>query len=547
MISVAYWELGTEHLISSFELLGKFCVKGSKRHGEPAMKFLVYIVAFLFCITSTAYAQPKAVVDQSQAVHLLNRVTFGPTAGDIDRVKAMGLQTFIEEQLNPRSLPESPVVQNLEANSTTNRKSNEELIGEFRSLQQRIQQAKKADGDGANAGNNENLKQMVGRYKELRQQDIATKLGRCIESPRQLQEVMTEFWFNHFNVFLNKGLDTILVDSYENQAIRPNALGNFRDLVEATCHHPAMLFYLDNWENTAPDSPGSKGRFKGLNENYARELMELHTLGVDGGYTQKDVTELARVLTGLSIAQPQQLQQARLGRVQLQPVGNYGAYFYPQRHDFGQKVVLGRRINGSGENEIEECIDMLVRNPATAHHISYQLAQYFVCDNPPDTLVNRLSARFTQSNGDIKTVLRELFYSKEFWDPKYENAKYKTPLRYVVSTLRASGTHLQNYGPVDQFLRLQGEPLYGCVTPDGYKNTKEAWLNPDGLIRRINFATAVAAGKLPGASEQPPEYRQLGATISGSKFSTHTVAVVAKAPDAMKSAVVLGSPEFMHY
>jgi uncharacterized protein (DUF1800 family) len=432
------------------------------------------------------------------------------------------------------------------------------LIAEFRDIQKKIQQAKKAEGDGANTANNngdnagnnadkDQVKQIRGFYKQLRQTDIATKLARCTESPKQLQEVMTEFWFNHFNVFLNKGIDTILVDSYENQAIRPNALGNFRNLVEATCHHPAMLFYLDNWENTAPDSPGARGRFKGLNENYARELMELHTLGVDGGYTQKDVTELARVLTGLSIAAPQQLQQARNGRFQMQPVGHEGAYFYPQRHDFGEKVVLGRRIKGTGEGEIEECIDMLVHQPATAHHISYQLAQYFVCDNPPDALVNKLAAKFTQTDGDIKSVLRELFYSKEFWDPQYENAKYKTPLRFVVSTLRASGTHLDNYTPVDGFLKMQGEPLYGCITPDGYKNTKAAWLNPDGLIRRINFATAVAAGKLPGVTMDPPEYRQLGATISGSKFSTHTVAVVAKAPDQMKSAVVLGSPEFMHY
>jgi len=511
------------------------------------MKFLVYATASMLCLTSTALAQPGAVVDQSQAVHLLNRVTFGPSPGDIDRVKSMGLRAYIEQQLNPAQLAEAPSVLDLEANSSTNKKSNEDLISEFQEMRKKIALAKKADKADGDATKNPEIKQMAGFYKSLRQQDINTKLARCTESPRQLQEVMTEFWFNHFNVFLNKGLDTILVDSYENQAIRPNALGNFRDLVEATCHHPAMLFYLDNWENTAPDSPGSKGRFKGLNENYARELMELHTLGVDGGYSQKDVTELARVLTGLSIGTAKQMEQARMGRIQMQPVGNFGAYFYPQRHDFGDKVVLGRRIKGSGEGEIEECVDMLVRSPATAHHISYQLAQYFVCDNPPDSLVNKLSSRFTQTNGDIKSVLRELFYSKEFWDPAYENAKYKTPLRFVVSTLRASGTHLQSYSPVDQFLRMQGEPLYGCITPDGYKNTKEAWLNPDGLLRRINFATAVAAGKLPGAADQIPEYRQLGATISGSKFSTHTVAVVAKAPDGMKSAVVLGSPEFMHY
>jgi uncharacterized protein (DUF1800 family) len=329
--------------------------------------------------------------------------------------------------------------------------------------------------------------------------------------------------------------------------------------VEATCHHPAMLYYLDNWENTAPNSPGARG--KGLNENYARELMELHTLGVDGGYSQRDVTELARVLTGLSLAPQRPQQQPPFGRMgmlrgmqmqmqmqaQMQPVDNFGAYFYPQRHDFGTKTILGYRVRGSGEMEIEECIDMLVRHPSTAHHISYQLCQYFVSDNPPASLVDRVATRFLQTDGDIKSLLREIIYSQEFWDPKFENAKYKTPLRYAVSALRAGGMHTDNYSPIDQFLRSQGEAIYGCITPDGYKNTKEAWLNGDGLIRRINFATALGAGRLGRDEIQPPEYRMLGATISDGKFSAHTVAVVAKAPDSLKSAAVLGSPEFMHY
>ena len=500
---------------------------------------------------SATYAQQ---VSDASAVHLLNRLTFGPAPGDIDRVKAMGLQPFIDQQLNPDLLPESPAVQNLMANSSTGRMSNEQLILEFRSLQRKIQEVKKKEGDNADQGDNERLKQLTGVYKELRQHDIATKLARCIESPKQLQEVMTEFWFNHFNVFLNKGVDTILVESYENQAIRPNALGKFRNLVEATCHHPAMLFYLDNWENTAPNSPGAHG--KGLNENYARELMELHTLGVDGGYTQRDVTELARVLTGLSLA-PQHPQQQHFGRMQMfrqmpmpaqmEPVDNFGAYFFPQKHDFGVKTILGYQIRGAGEMEIEECIDMLVHHPSTAHHISYQLCQYFVSDNPPASLVNRVATRFLQSDGDIKSLLREILYSQEFWDPRYENAKYKTPLRFAVSALRAGGVHIDDYAPVDQFLRSQGEAIYGCITPDGYKNTKEAWLNGDSLIRRINFATALAAGRLGRREIQPPEYRALGATISDGHFSSRTVAVVAKAPDGLKSAVVLGSPEFMHY
>jgi uncharacterized protein (DUF1800 family) len=366
------------------------------------------------------------------------------------------------------------------------------------------------------------------------------RLTRDVESPRQLEQVMTEFWFNHFNVCITKGLDHVLVGPYEDQAIRPYALGKFRDLLGATCHHPAMLFYLDNWQNTAPQSGGSKGRFKGLNENYARELMELHTLGVDGGYAQKDVIELAKILTGLGIAGPAQRQQ-------LEPVGPYGAYFASNRHDFSEKDFLGRRVSGKGEQEIEDALDTLARHPSTAHHISYQLAQYFVCDEPPTTLVDKMAARFKASDGDIKAVLRELFNSNEFWDPKYQSAKYKTPLRYAVSILRATDAHPQKFDVLAQFMRLQGEPLYGCLTPDGYKNTKEAWLNPDGFLNRLNFATVVGSGNVRSLLSTAPEYRQLGATISGSKFSAKTVAVVAKAPDPLKSAVVLGSPEFMHY
>ncbi len=513
--------------------------------------------------TAAAFEQPRQAVSSASAVHLLNRLSFGPRAGDIDRVKSMGIQGYIEQQLNPQTLPESPVVQNLEANSSTNRVSNEELIADFRSLQKQINQVRKQEGDQADKGESGKLKQLTGVYKNLRDHDMEIKLARCIESPKQLQEVMTEFWFNHFNVVLNKGIDNILVEAYENQAIRPNSLGRFRDLVEATCHHPAMLFYLDNWENTAPNSPEAHG--KGLNENYARELMELHTLGVDGGYTQRDVTELARVLTGLSLAPqgPQRQKPMHMGgrrgmfmeqmqmrnqmQNQMQRVDNFGAYFYPGRHDFGTKTILGYRVSGQGEAEIEECIDMLVRNPATAHHISYQLCQYFVCDNPPASLVNKVAGRFQQTDGDIKSVLRELFYSPEFWDPKYENAKYKTPLRYAVSAVRATGVQISNYGPINQFLRLQGQPLYGCITPDGYKNTKDAWLNPDSLIRRINFATSLGAGRWAGEQLEAPEYRTLGATISDGVFTERTVSVVAKSPDSLKSAVVLGSPEFMHY
>lgn len=515
------------------------------------MKRFYSLVALAATLSTTGYACLAQPSDDDKVLHVINRLTFGPAPGDIQRVKAMGVKAFIDQQLNPSSIPESPVVQALVSKSTSPKESVVELMRQVRDLQQDKQKNKQARTAAIQAAQGQGQEavdkaaalkglNMLGKfYKQMNDEYTTRRLTRNVESPRQLEQVMTEFWFNHFNVCISKGLDRVLVGPYEDQAIRPFAMGKFRDLLGATCHHPAMLFYLDNWQNTAPNSQGARGKFTGLNENYARELMELHTLGVDGGYTQKDVTELARVLTGLGMK--------NFGRQSAEPVGPYGAYFSANRHDFGEKEVLGKKFSGKGEQEIEDALDMLAKSPATAHHISYQLAQYFVADVPPTSLVDKMASRFTRSDGDIKAVLSEMFNSNEFWDPKYQSAKYKTPLRYAVSIMRATDAHPTSYDTINQFMRLQGEPLYGCLTPDGYKNTKAAWLNPDGFLNRLNFATVVGSGNARGLMKAPPEYRQLGATISGSKFSQKTVAVVAKAPEPMKSAVVLGSPEFMHY
>ena len=269
---------------------------------------------------------------------------------------------------------------------------------------------------------------------------------------------------------------------------------------------------------------GQARKVGGLNENYARELMELHTLGVDGGYTQKDVNELARVLTGLSL-----------------PSKGYWGQFYPGRHDQGEKVVLGHKIKASGAGEIEEALDLLARHPSTAHHISFALAQYFVADQPPKALVDRMAKRFSESNGDIKAVLTTLFESPEFFDGQYQNNKYKSPLRYAVSSLRASGGRPQRYESIFSFLKLQGQPLYACLTPDGYKNTKDAWLNSDALLKRINFATAV------GSAGNIQAYDQVLRTVNGGQLSSRTSAVIDKSGEQFKTALLLGSPEFMSY
>jgi uncharacterized protein (DUF1800 family) len=475
-------------------------------------------------------------VNQNQIVHVLNRVSFGPRPGDLERVKQMGVWNYIEEQLNPANLPEP----NFHSGISFEKTDPIVLMEEMQQLKEQEKQMKAVDNAvRSKSATKSALHQFLG---DLNNQYATGKLERAVNSPRQLQEVMTEFWYEHFNVYINKGFDNIWVGPYEAQAIRPHVLGHFRELLRATCYHPAMLFYLDNWENSGPVNKGAKGKQSGLNENYARELMELHTLGVDGGYSQRDVVELARILTGLGIP-----RQGAKPNTNIAPVGPYGAVFDTSRHDFGDKQVLGRHFGGSGMAEIDEALNMLASHPSTAHHISYKLAQYFVSDTPPKRLVDRMSKRFLASDGDIKQVLEELFRSPEFWADKNENVKYKTPFRYAVSTLRATGCEPQNYKPVIQFLTQQGQPLYGCLTPDGYKNTKEAWLNPDSLLRRINFATAVGTGHLPDNYLQPPDYRRLGATISGGTFSPQTVATVTEQPEQLRDALLIGSPDFMHY
>jgi len=482
--------------------------------------------------------QQTASLTQDQIIHVLNRFAFGPRPGDIERVQSEGIWAYVNEQLNPETIPD-PFTSIRSGPIEAARRDPIQLLAEYQQFENDNRNRKMDYANHVIRGRAVKS-EMQDFYRNLGRQYVIAKLERAVYSPRQLQEVMTEFWYQHFNVCINKDLDRVWVGPYEDQAIRPYALGRFRDLLGATCHHPAMLFYLDNWENTAPKSAGAKGNQKGLNENYARELMELHTLGVDGGYSQRDVIELARILTGLGFQQVRDKPSN-----QIQRVGAYGATFDSSRHDFGDKTLLGRHFSGTGEAEVEEALDMLARHPATAHHISYKLAQYFVSDNPPKALVDRLARAFIVSDGNIKTVMIELIRSPEFW--AQQNSKYKSPLRYVVSSVRASGVALQSYDPLIDFLNQQGQPLYAYLTPDGYKNTKEAWLNPDSLLKRINFATSLGTGKLPQNNFQPPEYRRLGATIAGSRFSPQTVSTIAAQPEELRSPLLLGSPEFMRY
>ncbi len=314
------------------------------------------------------------------------------------------------------------------------------------------------------------------------------KLLRATYSERQLLEVMTDFWFNHFNIYLGKGADRYLVTSYERDVIRANALGKFRDLLMATAKSPAMLWYLDNWQSVGPNSKAA-GRNKngkpnqGLNENYAREVMELHTLGVNGGYTQNDVTELARVLTGWTLEEPRE---------------GGGFVFREARHEPGDKVVLGRVFHENGQQEGEAALAMLAAHPSTAHFICTKLAQRFVSDTPPAALVERMAHTFLSSDGDIRQVLTTMLHSPEFWQRQYFRAKVKTPLEFTVSALRATNADVTKVQPVTDALNRLGMPLYGAQPPTGYSMKAESWVNSGALLNRLNFALALGNGRLGG-------------------------------------------------
>jgi len=483
-----------------------------------AIAAAVCLVIFLpVVLTGAAEAVPERHI-----VHVLNRLAFGPTLEELRHVKTIGVERFIAEQLDPGSIPE-PLELRWRLDQLDTLRLNpvqlRQLYGPLRIPRgfKPNPELEKAQGE---------------RVKVILRDASEARMFRAVLSRRQLKEVMVDFWFNHFNVFSGKGLDDVWIGNYEEQAIRPFALGRFRDLLFATTKHPAMLVYLDNTLSSAPGSPGARGKQRGLNENFAREVMELHTLGADGGYTQEDVITLARILTGWTVNPP----DARL-------YPEYAAVFEGDRHDYDPKVFLGHTLKSRGKAEGEEALDILAHSPATARHISFELAQYFVVDEPPAALVERLAARFLETEGDIREVLKTLFGSSEFWDSYRQ--KYKTPYQFVISAVRAAGVPVGNVRPLLGAMDQLGMPLYGCLTPDGYKNTEEAWLSPDATTRRIGFATALARGGLGlSADKNPVDAGHLGA-IFGATMSEVTQEVVKSAPLALRAALILGSPDFM--
>ncbi|MGA9798678.1 MAG: DUF1800 domain-containing protein [Terriglobales bacterium] len=584
-------------------------------------------VSAQFAIAKKDKREPAATPldEQKRALHALNRLAFGPRPGDVERVTAMGVDKWIDQQLHPDKIDDHALDARLEPFRTL-RMNSREMVENFppqqvikeiaegkksmpsdatkraiyqaqleRYEEKQAQKQEAANADSSSAGGSakaapmamsdeEQARRREDRlYADLKSEDlldlppdqrmkailsmspedqralegslkgdkreefmegmkpqqretlmalnnpqqvvttelVQSKLLRAIYSERQLQEVMTDFWFNHFNVFIGKGADRYMLTGYERDVIRPRALGKFEDLLVATAQSPAMLFYLDNWLSVGPNSDfangipkrnanynwrrpprpaqmkQAKGRRSGLNENYGRELMELHTLGVNGGYTQKDVTEVARVLTGWTLKQPRE---------------GGGFVFEDRMHEPGDKRVLGHRIKSSGEKEGREVLHILAHHPSTAKFISTKLAMRFVSDDPPPALIERMSQTFLKKNGDISEVLKTMLHSPEFWAPESYRAKVKTPLEFVVSAVRTSGAGVSDAMPLARQLQTMGMPLYGMQPPTGYSMKADAWVNSSALLGRMNFALSLTAGKLKGI--QVDSAQMLGSAAS---------------------------------
>ena len=457
---------------------------------------------------STALGYPAAL-DESAANHLLNRAAFGEGGQlTVKAVQAMGLQRWLAQQLSPRQIaqPENLSAQ-LSALSTLSQ-SQAQLLS--------VYQSSREDQTAA-----------------LRLTAIESRKARilpAIYSEAQLSEVMTAFWFNHFNVFEAKNQVRAVIGHYDTHAIRPFVFGRFRDLLGATAKHPAMLIYLDNVRSFS-------GR---INENYAREVMELHTVGTDGGYSQADVTALARMFTGWTIVRGDRAAAGANGSFE----GD--VYRFDQRrHDDSVTSWFGQTISVKGEAQAEFALDFLAKHPATANRIAFKLAQQFVADEPPKELVQRLTTVYLQSDGLIADVLRALFTDEAFWSPNVRGTKFKTPYEFVISMIRISGVEIQNLQPVLASLQQQGQALFGCQTPDGYKNTEAAWLNPEALNHRIQFATNFAAGNMPAMNKTGALDPNLLQAALRPILKTKSLSVIASAAPELKAGLMLSTPEFM--
>jgi len=460
-----------------------------------------------------------ALTPQDSAFHALNRLAYGPRPGDVPRVVAEGVMRWIDRQLSPDGIDDDHWAQR-ERRFDILKYDRGDLAALYAEAQRERRERKLAAVADTMADKSE-ANPIAQRGRRLAGEFADLAVVRAALSERQLFEVMVDFWTNHFNIYFAKGADRFLTPDYIEHTIRPRAMGKFEDLLIATAKSPAMLFYLDNWESVAPGStppaalrvrarplfgrrPGLFGPVrdparqdsvrrralermaKGINENYARELLELHTLGVDGGYTQQDVIDVARIFTGWSIERPQQ---------------GGGLEFHDWAHDTGEKQVLGVRFPaGHGIDEGIRLLKLLANHPATMHHVSRKLCQRFVNDDPPDGCVDDAVAAWKRSSGDMREVLRAIFHGPDFWAAENMRAKVKTPLEFVVSAARAVAAEPDTSPRLAQVVARLGEPLYLHVAPDGYPEREAAWVNSGALLDRMNAAVALAAGKLQGVT-----------------------------------------------
>ena len=465
----------------------------------------------------------NALSQTQRVIHFLSRISFGPTRFEVERVSRLGIRAYLDTQLSPETIADGFVEEKIAALKSM-RLSARELLELYPQPKQAVNQTMLPPME------------MAGPRQVILELQLA-RLLRAVYSQRQLYEVMVDFWSNHFNIFAAKGADRWLSTPYDRDTIRPNALGKFRDLLLATAQSPAMLFYLDNWLSASPDSAGQRfapnNRRRGINENYARELMELHSLGVDGGYTQKDVQEVARCFTGWTIRQPR---------------GEGGFYFEPRIHDGGEKIVLGTRIAaGGGVEDGLKVIDLLARHPSTAQFIATKLARRLVADDPPKSLVGKAAAAFRQSDGDIPTMLRAIVESEEFFSPTAYRSKIKKPLEYVASALRITGAETQITHQLLRYLGRVGEPLFLAQPPTGYPDSAASWISADMLLTRMNFAADLIGNRLPGsrvAKENAGNVEQLAQLIAPESLSASTRAALNETSGADAVALLLAAPEF---
>lgn len=449
-------------------------MRSQRKQAGPRQRFLACF-GTLAAVASGAASAAPAVTRQDML--WLDRVTYGPTTAVVDQYLKLGRRRFLEQQLHPADL-RLPAAVNTQITALEVSHTDPAII-----LPVVAQEQQRINGLPDEGAKQAERKALNDKGNHLAYEAARREILRALYSPAQLQEQLEWFWLNHFSVFQYKANDAWLVGDYAEKAIRPHALGHFRDLVLATLTHPAMLQYLDNAQNAAGH----------INENYARELMELHTLGVGSGYTQQDIQELARVLTGVGVNMSG--NEPKLKPEWQKLYRHQGAFeFNPARHDFGGKMLLGKHVDGGGFDEVEQAVDLIISQPACAQFVSRKLAVYFVSDDPPRSLTDRMAKTFQKTHGDIAEVLKTLFESREF--EASLGVKFKDPMHYVISTMRLAydGKQVMNTHPVVNWLNALGEPLFGRQTPDGYPLTESGWASSGQISRRFEIARAIGSG-----------------------------------------------------